>query len=103
MGMMMAGANAKKMTNYQEPNCNVYAADGSCEICSFRFWMTEERQCVQVSDQCKSWCKENGDCTSCYLGYSLSNGECVIANGSVGEDNGVSIGGIQCEGPHCER
>ena len=88
MGMMMVGANSKKIANYLEPNCNTYAADGSCDECSFRFWMTEEGRCIQVNDQCKHWCDYNGDCTECYLGYALHNGECVLPSAIVEGSNG---------------
>lgn len=31
-----------------------------------------------MSPDCKEWDSENGDCTSCYDGYTLINGKCSI-------------------------
>ena len=80
LSMMVIGANARKIANYEEPNCNVYDAEGACSKCSYRFWMTEEGRCRQVSDQCRTFKEDCGDCTSCYLGYSLSGRDCVLGN-----------------------
>ena len=74
LSMMVIGANARKIANYEEPNCNVYDAEGACSKCSYRFWMTEEGRCRQVSDQCRTFKEDCGDCTACYVGYSLRNG-----------------------------
>lgn len=35
--------------------------------------------CEPVSDLCETW-YQNGDCKTCYLGYGLKNGACVISN-----------------------
>ena len=40
--------------------------------------MTDERRCIKVDDQCKDWCRENGDCTDCYGGWVLYNGKCLL-------------------------
>lgn len=34
--------------------------------------------CTKVSDSCATWNINNGNCVSCYLGYTLQkNGECI--------------------------
>ena len=76
--LMIVGTYAGRVCGFMEPNCHKYRPDGSCECCSFRFWMTPEGRCVQVSDQCKDWCRMTGKCTCCYLGYVLENGCCVL-------------------------
>lgn len=85
MGLMMIGAKAggmdcEKVGKFQESNCNLYDQDtGVCLRCSYRYWMRPNATCVQVSDQCQTWCETNGDCTSCYGGYALYNGQCILA------------------------
>lgn len=79
--LMIIGVNTEVVRNLQttEPNCNVYNADGSCDICSFRYWKNSSGNCRQVSDQCQTWSEFNGRCTSCYRGYGLNNdGTCTV-------------------------
>jgi hypothetical protein len=35
-------------------------------------------QCVNVSDTCQTWDNITGACTSCYGGYTIENGGCVV-------------------------
>ena len=48
--------------------------------------------CVEVSDQCKTWNNVNGDCTSCYEGWTLRDGDCVIEGGQEPE----TVNGVPC-------
>lgn len=85
LSLVTLGACNKKIGNYQEPNCNKYNhTDGTCEVCSYKFWMTSEGRCVQVSDMCKTWRPENGHCTSCFPSFSLKNGKCASGNEAPG-------------------
>ena len=34
--------------------------------------------CVPVNDQCSTFDENTGDCLSCYLGYNLEGGKCII-------------------------
>lgn len=38
-------------------------------------------ECKEVSDQCKTWDAVSGDCTSCFDGWTLSNGACTVGGG----------------------
>lgn len=80
LGLMFVGTTAKNIaSNYSEVNCQVYDhSNGVCKQCSSRYWITDERRCIKVDDQCKDWCRENGDCTDCYGGWVLSNGKCLL-------------------------
>ena len=49
-----------------------------CIECSFRFYFDENKVCRQVNDLCRTWDEENGDCLSCYGGYVLDAGRCLI-------------------------
>lgn len=48
-----------------------------CLQCSDN-WVSNNGVCVPVSDQCKSF-DQTGACVSCYVGYNLSNGKCILA------------------------
>ncbi len=43
--LMIVGTYAGRICGYMEPNCHKYRPDGSCECCSYRFWMTSEGRC----------------------------------------------------------
>ena len=63
--------------------CHTFNYDACfCEVCSYRTCLNfNTNQCEPVSDHCKEWaCGEDGGyCTCCYGGYTLSDGECVLA------------------------
>ena len=58
-----------------DPGCRVFN-NNECVECSFRFYFDDNRICRKVSDLCREWDEENGDCTSCYVGYELMDGKC---------------------------
>ena len=62
--------------------CHSYDHENQvCMECSFRWYYDEDSDsCQPVSDQCKNW-NTDGDCTCCYDGYDLADGECVRADG----------------------
>lgn len=61
----------------------VIAADSStptpspAEGCPFRT-VQISGECVQVSDLCATWDEVTGKCLTCYGGYTLSEGACVL-------------------------
>ena len=63
--------------------CHTFNYDACfCEVCSYRTCLNfNTNQCEPVSDHCKEWaCGEDGGyCTCCYGGYTLCDGECVMA------------------------
>ena len=48
-----------------------------CLECSKDWVFNNDKVCVPVSDQCREHAA-NGACTSCYKGYHIENGACVI-------------------------
>jgi hypothetical protein len=48
-----------------------------CMTCSQRYYFNQQNVCVPVSDFCSTW-SSNGACNSCYGGYVLSSGTCVV-------------------------
>lgn len=64
----------------QDPNCLDYdSGKKCCSQCVFRT-VNIKGKCVKVNDLCSTWCSKTADCTSCYGGYTLKNGACVIGN-----------------------
>lgn len=49
-----------------------------CLQCSNNWVFNANKVCVPVSDQCNTF-DSNGNCLSCYVGYNLNNGKCVLA------------------------
>lgn len=49
----------------------------TCTECSFSYVFNLVGSCISVSDQCKTYNETNGECTSCYHGYSVVNGSCI--------------------------
>lgn len=41
--------------------------------------MNNEGKCTQASPLCKTFDKKNGNCLSCYNGYTILNGVCIIS------------------------
>ena len=71
--------------------------DGACVIeggnggeqptgeCGFRQVLVDGN-CVDVSDQCNTWSDTTAECTSCYPGWTLRDGACVVEGGNGGEE-----------------
>lgn len=49
----------------------------------------KDGKCVAVSDQCKTWSSTTGDCLSCYDGYTLETGACIIKSGGTTNTGGA--------------
>ena len=49
-----------------------------CKRCSKRWWMNANGVCAPVGDQCATWNDVTGECLTCYGGYILNNGQCII-------------------------
>ena len=66
-------------------------ASNVCTACSKNWVFNSNKVCVQVNSLCQSY-DNTGACTSCYQGYDLSNGECVLSlsNNAKPVDSGCS-------------
>lgn len=54
----------------------------TCTECSFGWVFNLVGTCISVSDQCKTYDAANGECLTCYNGYSVVNGSCLYNNES---------------------
>ena len=48
-----------------------------CQACSAKHFFDSNGICQAVSPQCREW-NTDGTCTSCYFGYKIDNGACVV-------------------------
>lgn len=62
----------------RDQNCKDYN-NGKCNSCSNRYYLGPEGRCIPVNAYCNDYNPLGGACTSCYKGFSLSNGLCVPA------------------------
>lgn len=61
----------------KDPLCKIFKRN-TCLECSFRSYFDSNRRCRQVNPQCNTFDVNNGACLTCYSGYSISNGNCVL-------------------------
>jgi len=50
-----------------------------CLSCSKNWYFNNDGECTPIDDLCSTF-DSTGKCTSCFSGYSLLNGRCLIAN-----------------------
>lgn len=63
-----------------DPYCIKYNNNGMCIQCSSGYFYNGANNiCNQLDPLCKSHDMNNGNCQSCYPGYSIKNFKCVIA------------------------
>lgn len=61
--------------------------NGICTKCFSRYYLNNVGECQPINPLCKTF-NPSGACTSCYPGYSLINGECLISGaGGTGQQN----------------
>jgi hypothetical protein len=63
-----------------------------CLACSNKWVFNANKKCVPVSDQCKTNAA-NGDCLTCFKGYDLVNGQCILSlsNNATPSDSGCGL------------
>jgi proprotein convertase subtilisin/kexin type 5 len=86
-------------TGNADPLCARWA-NGVCSQCAQSAYFSNG-VCVQSNTFCKTFDSTNGACTSCYGGYDLANGDCVLAanpvdNSTVSDPNCAQWNGKVC-------
>lgn len=57
--------------------------------CGFKEYL-KDGKCLPVSEQCNTWSEETGDCLTCYDGWTLKDGACVVeAEGQASDGSGT--------------
>lgn len=58
-------------------NCRQFSGS-QCRSCSSRFYVGAEGRCLAVNPLCRDH-NPAGECTSCYQGYAVQMGRCIVA------------------------
>lgn len=66
------------VSNNFDPNCNTFNGD-LCAKCSTGYFLSSSGKCQGVDPSCKSFDLSNGECLSCFAGYELSSGSCIVS------------------------
>lgn len=69
-----------------DPNCISFSLSGQCAACSSRFIM-KSGLCTPISPLCKTYNTTTGNCISCYPGYYLSSGACIVGSDPAQDAN----------------
>ena len=77
---------------FRDPNCKTFNGN-DCIKCSERFYINAGK-CLPVNPLCQGYSEINGQCTSCYPGYSVDGGKCIVG-GSI-EPNCQTFSGNFC-------
>ena len=67
---------------FKDPNCKEFNTDNTCSKCSNRYFVSEYGKCSPVNPLCFGYNPGNGACTTCYRGYVLENGRCIVGSAS---------------------
>jgi hypothetical protein len=63
----------------KDPNCIQFNLSGQCINCSSRFFM-KGTMCTPINPLCRTFNITTGNCLSCFPGYYLSNGNCLVGS-----------------------
>lgn len=60
-----------------DPNCLQWSGSTCVQCIPWTYY--NGVNCIQVSTACRTFSSVNGKCTSCYVGWNLSNGVCSVS------------------------
>ena len=85
------------VTNAFDPNCNSFKGN-DCIKCSKGYFLNSNAKCQAVNPACKTYDINNGACTSCFSGYEVALGGCVISTvqSSIPNCNQIDSGSGKC-------
>lgn len=72
-----------------DPFCKTFSGS-ICIQCGDRYFKGQSGLCQQVNNLCNTWDSSNGNCLTCYPGYTLSNGQCSVSNNQNSNSNSNS-------------
>lgn len=74
--------------SFKDPNCQSYDSSNNCQQCATKYFLnTTVGSCQPVSPLCQTSNSLSGACLSCYQGYILQSGQCVIGTNSTTDVN----------------
>jgi len=60
--------------------CSAWDSNNRCTNCSKGSFLNRNNICTLVDPLCLTHNPQNGDCLSCFIGYTLNAGRCVVSN-----------------------
>jgi hypothetical protein len=63
----------------KNPLCFLWSSD-NCLVCGTWSYFDSRNLCQPVNTQCRTYDSSNGQCTSCYSGWTLSKGACSYSS-----------------------
>lgn len=73
----MVSNNICILGSTSDPNCRTFQGL-TCTSCYTGTFLSSDGRCRQVSPLCKTY-DSNGACTTCYNGYEVNQGNCIVA------------------------
>lgn len=86
-------------TGNGDPNCKETNNFGVCTECYSSYYLSPQATCLKLDPLCKTYTSARSECNSCYDGYSLYQGKCVISTQvpSANSDTYcIKVQGAQC-------
>jgi hypothetical protein len=81
-GYIISGVNCVRGSSSPAPDPNCQISSGfSCQQCFNGFYIDQGGVCQLSNPICKTINQLTGECTSCYQGYVISVGNCVLGQG----------------------
>jgi hypothetical protein len=62
--------------------------DRVCLKCAPRAYFDSNGVCREVNKNCNTWDAFDGFCLTCYKGYEIKNGNCILSDVTGPTDNG---------------
>lgn len=80
-----------------DPNCNTFNGD-LCVKCSVGFFLNSNGKCQGTDPSCKTFNPSNGACLTCFAGFEVSNGTCIISKtqAAIPNCNQVDLSSGKC-------
>ena len=86
-------------TSNSDVNCKATDANGACTACYSFYYLSVQGNCIRLDTNCKTYTFIMSQCASCYDGYSLSSGQCVVS--SLVPNSNADIYCIKTQGSTC--
>lgn len=102
-GYLLQGGRCILNNNTQPTDllCRRWNSNGVCVECSNNAYF-RQNMCVAADPLCRTSNNQNGGCLTCYAGYNLQNGRCVVTPPDAGYQNSNQYCAIW-EGTNCRQ
>ena len=67
----------------EDPNCKTKGSSGCLECYGGYYYSSAKDKCTLTNQLCRESNTENGNCVSCWEGYELQMGQCIVATNNA--------------------